>query len=114
MDGKAELGLGLKPELTGKGLGINFINAVLENITFLNGVNDFTLSVALFNKRAIKAYEAVGFTRKNTFIHNTNGCNYLFLRMDKIQNQQKGITFYQNTQSCARPTTRNQFASDTN
>ena len=86
LDGKAELGLGLKPEFTGKGLGTNFINAVLEHIIFMNGVNDFTLSVALFNKRAIKAYEAVGFKRKNTFIQNTNGGAYEFLRMDRFHN----------------------------
>jgi RimJ/RimL family protein N-acetyltransferase len=84
-DGKAEFGLGLKPELTGKGVGVNFINAVLEHIATQNDVHDFTLSVALFNERAIKAYEAVGFVRKNTFLQNTNGSTYEFLRMDKFQ-----------------------------
>ena len=87
LDGKAEIGLGLKPKLTGKGLGIIFINDVLEHITFLTGVSDFRLSVALFNKRAIKAYENVGFTRKETFIQNTNGSTYEFLRMEKFQDK---------------------------
>ena len=84
LDGSiAELGLGLKPEYTGKGLGISFINAVLNHITRQYGINNFSLSVAAFNKRAIKAYEAVGFTKSKVFVQYTNGGCYEFIQMVK-------------------------------
>ena len=84
LDGSiAELGLGLKPEYTGKGLGASFINAVLNHVTLQHGINDFSLSVATFNKRAIKAYEAVGFTKNKVFMQYTNGGYYEFMKMEK-------------------------------
>jgi ribosomal-protein-alanine N-acetyltransferase len=82
-DDKAELGLGMKLEFTGKGLGVHFVNAVLAHTASAHGMHDFVLSVALFNQRAINVYKAVGFTESNVFIQITNGGNYEFLSMVK-------------------------------
>jgi len=82
-ENKIELGLGLNPEHTGKGLGLSFVNAVMNYIVSMYGSNDFFLSVALFNERAIKVYKKAGFTEIGVFIQNTNGGDHEFLRMMK-------------------------------
>ena len=58
-----EIGLGLRPDLTGKGLGLQFF---LEGVAFAHDrVPDrrVTLNVAAFNERAITVYERAGFRR---------------------------------------------------
>ena len=58
-----EIGLGLRPDLTGKGLGREF---VLEGVAFAHDRfpgRRVTLNVAAFNERAITIYERVGFRR---------------------------------------------------
>ena len=56
-----DVGLGLRPDLTGRGLGTEFVHAGLrfakENLSPLG----FRLTVAASNLRAIRAYERVGF-----------------------------------------------------
>ncbi len=58
-----EIGLGLRPDLTGKGLGLQFF---LEGVAFAHdrfpGCR-VTLNVAAFNERAITVYERAGFRR---------------------------------------------------
>lgn len=76
-----EVGLGLRPDLTGKGLGRAFVNAGLLFGQEHFSVEMWSLSVATFNTRAIRLYEQVGFTPLNTFLHHTNGGEYEFLRM---------------------------------
>ena len=62
---RAELwiGFGLKPELTGIGLGYGFVSACVEfAVTHSDYKGEYIrLGVAIFNKRAIKVYERVGF-----------------------------------------------------
>ena len=84
-DDKIELGLGLKPQYTGKGLGVDFVNAVIKHATSIYGNNGFILSVALFNQRAIKVYEKVGFTKISMFTQNTNGDDHKFLKMSLLR-----------------------------
>ncbi|MBC9873440.1 GNAT family N-acetyltransferase [Macrococcoides bohemicum] len=82
-DGVIDYGLGMKPELTGSGRGKSFINSILGFITDNYDVKTITLSVALFNERAIKCYEKVGFVRADEFDMKTNGSTYRFVRMYK-------------------------------
>ncbi|WP_407272240.1 GNAT family N-acetyltransferase [Radiobacillus sp. PE A8.2] len=78
-DGKSiEIGLGLKPDLTGKGMGVSFVE---EGIAFI--IRNYTpelitLAVAEFNQRAIKVYEKAGFKRGTSFQQATNGGYYRF------------------------------------
>ena len=81
---KAEIGLGLKPEFTGKGYGSSFVSDVMTHIESIYGLVDFILLVALFNCRAIKVYKKVGFTEAEIIVQNTNGGFYEFLRMIKL------------------------------
>ncbi len=76
-----EVGLGLRPDLTGNGLGRTFLNAGLTFCQEHFPVGTWSLSVATFNTRAIHLYENVGFTALNTFMHHTNGGEFEFLRM---------------------------------
>jgi ribosomal-protein-alanine N-acetyltransferase len=83
-DGKVVgVGLRLRPDLTGKGLGHGFLVAGLN---FARGAFDpdiFRLAVATFNERAIKVYEGVGFVHGRIFRHETNGGVYEFLDMER-------------------------------
>ena len=76
-----EVGLGLRPDLTGKGLGRSFLHAGLTFGQEHFPVKVWSLSVATFNTRAIHLYKQVGFTPLNTFMHHTNGAEFEFLRM---------------------------------
>jgi [ribosomal protein S18]-alanine N-acetyltransferase len=56
-----EIGLGLRPELTGRGLGGEFLQAGLGFLRGRYPGRPVILNVAAFNKRAIKVYERAGF-----------------------------------------------------
>jgi [ribosomal protein S18]-alanine N-acetyltransferase len=76
-----DVGLGMRPDLTGQGLGVEFLLAGLDFAKERYSPERFTLSVARFNERAILVYERAGFRRGNEYMHNTNGGEYLFLAM---------------------------------
>ncbi|MGH3077514.1 MAG: GNAT family N-acetyltransferase [Gaiellaceae bacterium] len=56
-----EIGLGIRPDLTGHGLGLEFLRAGIEYGTARFGIGRVILNVAAFNERAIKVYERAGF-----------------------------------------------------
>jgi RimJ/RimL family protein N-acetyltransferase len=56
-----DYGLGLRPDLTGRGLGLDFFRSGLEFGRELHRPALVRLHVAAFNKRAIKVYERAGF-----------------------------------------------------
>jgi [ribosomal protein S18]-alanine N-acetyltransferase len=78
-----EVGLGLRPERTGQGLGASFIATGLAFARERFAPTRFTLAVATFNERAIKVYERAGFTRGRVYMHATNGGNWEFLEMER-------------------------------
>jgi len=80
-DQTVKVGLGLRPDLTGKGLGRAFINAGLSFGQEHFSAEMWSLSVATFNTRAIRLYERAGFAPLNTFLQQINGGAYEFLRM---------------------------------
>jgi RimJ/RimL family protein N-acetyltransferase len=56
-----DIGLGIKPTLCGKGLGLKFLNAGIEFAENNFKPNKYRLTVASFNKRAIHLYGKAGF-----------------------------------------------------
>jgi ribosomal-protein-alanine N-acetyltransferase len=82
-DGSLDIGLGLRPDLTGRGLGLEFLVAVLEFGRRHFAPTGFRLAVATFNERAIRVYERAGFRRVEVFTHHTNGGDYPFLVMTR-------------------------------
>jgi ribosomal-protein-alanine N-acetyltransferase len=78
-----DVGLGLRPDLTSKGLGLEFLLAGLEFARRRFSPASFRLSVATFNERAIRVYERAGFRRVEIFTHSTNGGDHPFLLMTR-------------------------------
>jgi len=76
-----EVGLGMRPDFTGQGLGLEYLLAGLKFAGERFSPDRFKLSVATFNERAIVVYERAGFRRGNEYMHSTNGGEYLFLSM---------------------------------
>ncbi len=59
-------GLGLRPDLTGRGLGLAFVTTGLELGKERFGPRRVVVDVAAFNERAIRVYERAGFRRTGT------------------------------------------------
>ncbi len=76
-----ELGLGLRPDLTGKGWGEAFITAGMEFAGNLYTPRRFLVQVAQFNRRAIRVYEKLGFNSEKTLLHRTNSGEFEFVFM---------------------------------
>ncbi len=76
-----DVGLGLRLDLTGAGLGLDFLLAGLEFARRRFFSTRFTLAVATFNERAIRVYERAGFSRRNVYMHHTNGGGFRLLAM---------------------------------
>ena len=85
-NGTVDIGLGMRPNITGNGFGLQFVNAGLAFSKEKYGCKYITLSVATFNERAIKVYKRAGFEAVGTFIQKTNGGCFEFLKMNYICN----------------------------
>jgi [ribosomal protein S18]-alanine N-acetyltransferase len=77
----AELGLGLRPDLTGRGLGASFVETGVRYAADRFAVTQVVLAVAAFNRRALTVYERVGFRKVERYDHATNGGIYPFIRL---------------------------------
>ena len=78
-----EVGLGLRPDLTGCGGGLSFLLAGLEFARGRYAPTQFRLAVTAFNQRAIRVYERAGFRQVEPYMHRTNGGEHAFLRMER-------------------------------
>jgi RimJ/RimL family protein N-acetyltransferase len=76
-----DIGLGMRPDLTGRGLGEEFVQAGLRFARETYAPPVFRLTVATFNRRAILVYERVGFETVETFGAPTQGVERAWLLM---------------------------------
>ncbi len=80
-DGSVLIGLGLRPDLTGQGLGLAFVQAGLAFGAEQFAPSAFRLFVMTFNERAIRVYERAGFERVGVVQQQYSGGTRLFLEM---------------------------------
>jgi ribosomal-protein-alanine N-acetyltransferase len=80
-DDGVEIGLGLRPDLTGHGLGAEFVAAGLRFAAERFDTHRFDLAVAAFNRRAITVYERAGFREVRRYAHFTGGALHEFVWM---------------------------------
>jgi ribosomal-protein-alanine N-acetyltransferase len=62
-----DIGLGLAPEFTEKGIGLDFTNQCMIYFGKKFSIKKFRLVVATFNERAITVYERAGFIKGEKF-----------------------------------------------
>lgn len=80
-NGEVEIGFGMRPDLTGRGFGQEFVTFLVDYIIKTYHPENISLAVATFNKRAITLYERIGFRLTERFDQQTNGSVYPFIRM---------------------------------
>ena len=79
-----DVGLGMKPELAGRGLGTEFVLAGLRFAEEAYSPPAFRLTVAASNRRAVRVYERVGFETVEAFVARTpsGAREWLLMRRD--------------------------------
>jgi RimJ/RimL family protein N-acetyltransferase len=86
-----DIGLGMKPELTGKGFGHKFLSCVLASMEQLYQRESFRLTVARFNERAIRLYAKLGFSEAASF--DKGGTSFItMVKKRGASNSKKGIS----------------------
>ncbi|KOP28965.1 hypothetical protein ADM98_08565 [Exiguobacterium sp. BMC-KP] len=76
-----DVGLGMRPDLTGQGNGMAFLDAGLAFVMDHYAPKQIELAVATFNERAIRLYTKSGFEPVERFQQATNGGSYEFMKM---------------------------------
>lgn len=71
-DKSVEIGLAMRPDQTGHGLGLSFVTAGMDFARARYAPARFTLDVAVFNERARTVYERAGFRPLETFTRMTH------------------------------------------
>ena len=74
-----DIGLGVRPDLTGQGRGLTYVNAVLDFARRTFPPTAFRVTVAEFNKRALRVWEKAGFRPVQTFQRETDGRPFVVL-----------------------------------
>ncbi len=87
-DETLDIGLGMRPDLTGRGGGRAFLSSILDFIEATYAPRRITLAVTAFNERAIRLYETCGFKQTGSFQQPTNGSVYDFIRMERQKSPQ--------------------------
>lgn len=67
------LGIGMKPELCGHGLGKRFVTTIVEEALRRKPGHEIDLEVLTWNTRAIRAYQKTGFTITDLYEKMTPG-----------------------------------------
>ena len=74
-----DMGLGVHPFHTGRGMGITYVGAVLEFAQNNFGQERYRVTVASFNKRALRVWSNAGFRWKNEFHRPDSGFRFTIL-----------------------------------
>ena len=86
--GYLDIGLGLRPDLCGKGLGQGFLRLGLEWARRELGASSFRLAVAQFNTRAQKVYRACGFREISQVTHGITGERFVLMVLEPSERRE--------------------------
>ena len=78
-DEALDIGVGMRPELTGQGKGAAFFGAILGYALGTLSAEQIRLTVAKFNQRALKLYENFGFEVNDEFLEHPYAVPYSIL-----------------------------------
>ncbi|UNK20646.1 GNAT family N-acetyltransferase [Paenibacillus sp. N3/727] len=81
-ENRLDIGLGMKPSLTGNGQGSLFVADGLQFMKERYKQDLFRLAVATFNTRAINVYKKNGFVERDTLLSKVHGTDVQFLCME--------------------------------
>jgi RimJ/RimL family protein N-acetyltransferase len=76
-----DIGVGLRPDMTGRGRGREFIAAILGFAIEAYAPRMFRVTIAAFNRRSRRAFEAIGFEVSHRFERSTDGMKFVQLEM---------------------------------
>jgi ribosomal-protein-alanine N-acetyltransferase len=78
-DPAVDVGLGVRPDLTGQGLGGAFVDAVLDLANQDLAPAEFRVTVAAFNERALRVWQRAGFRPAQRFDRTFDGMPFVVL-----------------------------------
>ena len=85
-----DTGGGLRPDLTGQGLGAEVILKGLEFGRLTFGTSRFRTTVADFNQRAQKVCEKIGFEHRQSFARSGDGQPFLIFTIELARSGNPG------------------------
>jgi RimJ/RimL family protein N-acetyltransferase len=74
-----DIGLGVRPDLTGRGRGLSYAQAVIAFAHQRFARTALRVTIAAFNQRAIRVWEKAGFHRVHTFADAREGRPFVIL-----------------------------------
>jgi ribosomal-protein-alanine N-acetyltransferase len=90
-EGALFYGFGMRPDLTGRGLGEQFVVAGLEFARLRYSVRRVVLDVAAFNERAIRLYRRIGFDETGRHVKTFDGYGAVeFIDMERLDGTEPG------------------------
>ena len=78
-DEALDIGMGIRPDLTGQGKGIEYANAVLEFGEGLLKPKALRVTIAAFNKRALRLWQKLEFEHQQSFERKYDGMQFVVL-----------------------------------
>ena len=73
----------MRPDLTGSGMGLAFLNSILAFARTEFSPENFRATVATFNRRAVRLCENAGFTPGRVFTGTTKDGDIEFVQMTR-------------------------------
>jgi len=77
-----DLGLGIRPDLTGRGIGFQYVEAVVEFLTRSCTKVPLRVTIASFNRRAQRVWERADFRLVQRFFCRSDDMPYVILRRE--------------------------------
>ena len=80
-----DIGMMLKPELTGQGLGSTFAEEIIRNGLAQYDLKKLRVTIAAFNQRAIRTWEKNGFKHIQTFERSDDGMGFVIMTLMVVE-----------------------------